>query len=380
VGYKDEIEVLREKINDIDETLVKLFAQRMHAVSEVADVKQKYGEAVYDASRESIVIQRALAHLEDDSAHEETRRFFHAVMDISKKRQQTFMDETHAGEDYFADKEGARVGYLGIPGSYSHIAALQATKGTAFLRNYSSFPAIFEGVKAGEIDYAMLPAENTETGSITAVVDLLAKYGYYIVGEKMLPVEHSLLALPGTQIDEIERIYTHPEVISQCSGFLAENPHIAAYPSLSTAQAAVTVRERADKTVACIASSQAAGIYGLAALREGIQNNKGNCTRFVVISRRPYLSPACNKTSVVLMLSHKPGSLYEMLGVFADGGVNILKLESRPLKSRPFEYLFHIDFEGSIEDEQVNKTIDKVKHEAAGYTYLGCYPRDKITL
>lgn len=377
MGYNEKIRALRDDINAIDKQMIQLFEQRMHTASEVAAAKKQYGKPIFDASRENTVIARAISQLTDASLREETKYFFHALMDISKKRQQLKMGDTPPSADYFADKTDARLGYLGIPGSYSHIAAAMAHS-TASLKNYPSFSAIFAAMQLGEVDYAVLPAENTETGSITAVVDLLAKYGYFIVGEKLLPVSHSLLALPGTHIDDIQVVYSHPEALSQCSVFLGANPSIVARSSLSTAQAAVTVKEQGNPSIACIASQQAGDIYSLDALQTDIQNSLGNRTRFVVIGHQPYKSERCDKTSIALMLAHKPGSLYEMLGVFAQGGINILKLESRPLKDRPFEYLFHLDFEGSVYDGDVAKTIEIVRQKAAGYTYLGSYPREQI--
>lgn len=378
MGYNEEISVLRDKINEIDTQMIALFEERMQTTGKVANTKMKYGKNVFDAKREDAVITRAISHLSDQTLNKEITSFFHALMDISKKSQQKAMRVLSPQTSIFTPIPQPKVGYLGIKGSYSHIAATQVFDCSSALKNYSTFEGIFEGMKEEVIDYAMLPAENTETGSITAVVDLLAKYGYYIVGEKILPVSHSLLGVNGSDISDIKKVYTHPEVLSQCRDFLHEHPDIEAYPSLSTAQAAKTVSELGDKHVACIASKQAGDIYGLTTLQSDIQNNDNNCTRFVIIARSPYQSNICNKTSIVLMLAHKPGSLCEMLKVFYDGGINILKLESRPLKDRPFEYLFHIDFEGSMYDVDIAKTIEQVKQLAAGFTYLGCYPRERM--
>jgi chorismate mutase/prephenate dehydratase len=266
------------------------------------------------------------------------------------------------------------VGYLGLPGSFSYIAASAAYPG-AELISRSSFDAIFEALKNGDIALAMLPAENTETGSITAVIDLLARYGYFIVAEQLLKVTQSLLAPAGATLDTITKVYSHPEPIAQCSRFLAAHPSIAAFPALSTAQAAQEVAQLNDKTVGCIASAEAASIYGLTELAAGIQNSEGNSTRFVVVSAQPRVDAACDKTSIVFMVEHRPGSLHEALRLFSDGSVNILKLESRPLKDRPFEYLFHLDFEGSVGDPHVASVLDSVREKSAELTWLGSYPR-----
>ena len=159
----------------------------------------------------------------------------------------------------------------------------------------------------------------------------------------------------------------------QCSRFLHAHPSISAFPALSTAQAAMTVAERKDRTLGCIAAIQSAKEYGLKVLAENIQNSQGNSTRFVVVARYPLLTPACDKTSIVFKVEHRPGSLCDMLRVFT--GINILKLESRPLKDRPFEYLFHLDFEGSAEDETVKRVLNEAKSAAADLIWLGSYPR-----
>ena len=152
------------------------------------------------------------------------------------------------------------------------------------------------------------------------------------------------------------------------------------YPSLSTAQAAQYVADLGDKSVGCIASTQAAAIYGLDVICPDIQNNDKNCTRFVIIAKNPRSDASCDKTSIVFMVAHRPGSLCKTLKAFSDGGINILKLESRPMKDRPFEYMFHLDFEGSIADAHVAQTIEDAQANLTGYIYLGSYPRNKTTV
>jgi chorismate mutase/prephenate dehydratase len=274
----------------------------------------------------------------------------------------------------FAALKNARVGYLGILGSYSHIAASESFEQGAALVNYQSFDAILEGLKNDEVDYAMLPAENTQTGSVALAIDALARYGYYIVGELLLPVAHCLLALPGAKIDDITKVYSHPQPIAQCSEFLSDNYEV--YSSLSSAHAAKTIAQMGDKSAACIASAQAGQIYGLQVLQKDIQNEDTNTTRFVVVAKQPYKGEHCDKTSIVIMLLHKPRALYDMLEVFSN--VNILKLESRPIKDRQFEYQFHIDFEWCIYERDIADMIERVKRQAAGYTYLGCYPKESV--
>ncbi len=369
MGYEKELRVLRDKIDSIDARLVPLFEARMQVSDEIADVKQRYGRPVFDADRENNVMERALSHLTDSSSDAEARRFFRALMDLSKQRQGTHFEKL---DDIAADETPA-IGHLGLKGSFSHIAALEAFGTDAPLKSFDTFEAMFEALRIGEIGRAILPAENTETGSITAVVDLLARYGYFIIAERLLKVSHSLLGLPGAGLEQIREVYSHPEPIVQCSRFLLSHPGIVSHPALSTAQAASQVAQMGNKTVGCIASSLAAQIYGLEVLSENIQNSSGNSTRFVVVARKPKMTGACDKTSIVFKLDHRPGSLFELLHLFSN--INILKLESRPLAGRPFEYLFHLDFEGSTDDEKISQVLAEAKKHAAELVWLGSYPR-----
>ncbi len=369
MGYTEEISVLRDRINEIDAQLVPLFEARMQAADGVAEVKQRYNMPVYDASRESAVIAKAQGLLHDTAYAESLRQFYQSLMGISRQRQRTQI--SYPTSAIFAD--GA-VGYLGLPGSFSYIAAHEAYPG-AELKSLPSFQAIFESLKNGDIALAMLPVENTETGSITAVIDLLARYGYFIVAERLIKVTQSLLAPAGATLDTITKLYSHPEPIAQCSVFLGNHPQIAAFPALSTAQAAKDVAQMNDLTVGCIASPEAAAIYGLTELASGIQNSDGNSTRFAVVSTQPHVNTSCDKTSVVFMVEHRPGSLHDVLRLFSEGRVNIMKLESRPLKDRPFEYLFHLDFEGSVGDKHVAAVLDNVREKSAELIWLGSYPR-----
>ena len=372
MGYEEELAPLRQRIDEIDTQLVPLFEARMQVSGEIARVKEHHGKPVFDAAREDAVIAKAVSRLSDAGNAEAVRRFYRALMDISKQRQ-----HERIAPMAVPDTGNDAVGFLGLPGSFSHIAAMSAFDAIR-LRGYDTFEAIFIVLQKGEIGRAIVPAENTDTGSITAVVDLLSKYGFYIVAERLLSVTQSLLGVSGARAQDIREVYTHPEPIMQCSRFLAEHPDMNTYPALSTSQAAMKVAELGDPTVACIASAQAAPIYGLTVLAEGIQNSSGNRTRFVVIARQPELSPVCDKTSIIFKVEHKPGSLCEVLRLFSDTGVNVLKLESRPLKDCPFEYLFHLDVEGSIEETRVARVVEAARGVTAELIWLGSYPRQTI--
>ncbi len=373
MGYDEQIGVLRERVSEVDSQMVELFEKRMKVVDEIAVLKKQYGKDVLDAKREDDVIEQAVSMLKDKNLSEATSEFFAALMDISRKTQRQAMQFEKPSSIKFSEVKDAKVAYLGIKGSYSYIAAEQSFDKSAKLMNYPSFEAILEALKDDEVDYALLPAENTHTGSVTPAIDALARYGYYIVGEKLQPISHNMLGVKGSNLGDIKKVYSHPQAISQCSEFLGDK--YEAYPSLSSAHAAKSVAEQGDKSIGAIGSVSSGDIYDLDILKRDIQNEDTNCTRFVIVSKRPYKGKNCNKTSIVILLMHKPRSLYEMLSVFSN--VNILKLESRPIKDRQFEYQFHIDFEGSIYDKDISEMIERVKKNAAGYTYLGCYPSER---
>jgi chorismate mutase/prephenate dehydratase len=373
MGYEEQISVLRERVSEVDSQMVELFEKRMKVVDEIAVLKKQYGKDVLDAKREDDVIERAVSKLKDKNLSEATSEFFAAIMDISRKTQRQAMQFEKPSSIKFSEVKDAKVAYLGIKGSYSYIAAEQSFDKSAKLMNYPSFEAILEALKDDEVDYALLPAENTHTGSVTPAIDALARYGYYIVGEKLQPISHNMLGVKGSQLGDIKKVYSHPQAISQCSEFLGDK--FEAYPSLSSAHAAKSVAEQGDRSIGAIGSVSSGEIYDLDILKREIQNEDTNCTRFVIVSKRPYKGNSCDKTSIVILLMHKPRSLYEMLSVFSN--VNILKLESRPIKDRQFEYQFHIDFEGNIYEKDISEMIERVKKKAAGYTYLGCYPSER---
>lgn len=373
MGYDEEIKVLRERINAIDKQLLSLFESRLDVVGKVAELKRQYNKPVYDAKREEEVIARNLSQLQNRGYSEEARRFFQALMDTSKQSEHK---EMAVRASVRAPKAGS-AGYLGIRGSYSHIAAGEVFGGSELV-SFNSFEEMFEGLKKGEIEYAVLPAENTETGSITAVIDLLAKYGFFIVAEKTLHVVHSLLGTKDSELSDIKVVCSHPEPFGQCSDFFEAHPDIEKRSSLSTAQAAQMVAREGDKNLACIASAQAAPVYGLKVLRENIQNSGSNYTRFIIIAKKPCGKEGCDKSSIVFVTEHKPGALAEILDILSSEGVNVVKLESRPLRNKPFEYMFHLDFEGSIYDKGVMKTMEKVKEKASNFLFLGSYRKDGI--
>jgi chorismate mutase/prephenate dehydratase len=275
-------------------------------------------------------------------------------------------------------KGNFHVGYQGVPGAYSYLAMNQYFKGCSITSEaFSSFDDVVEAVKNGTVQYGVLPIENSSTGGITNVYDLIRHNNINIVGEKIVKVEHCLLVCPGTQLEEIKKVYSHPQGLAQCHEFFKDHPEMQECPYTNTAKAAQLVSEKKDHALAAIAGAQAAEPYGLEVLMRGIQSNKSNYTRFVIISRQAEIPPEANKITLVVSLPHKPGSLYHVLGHFEQNGINMTNIESRPIEGRPWEYFFHMDITGHLNDQAVQNALAGLSLEDAHYKLLGNYVADE---
>jgi prephenate dehydratase len=266
-----------------------------------------------------------------------------------------------------------RVGFQGEPGAFSEEAA------GALFRDGDAVPhrtvrGVFEAVASGSIDRAVVPLENSLAGSINETYDLLAKGDVHIIGEVVLAVDHALIALPGSKLDDIRRVASHPQALAQCDEYLAELD-VELLPIYDTAGAAKRIAEEHRPDEAAVASERAASFYGLEVLASRIQTNPENQTRFVAISRDPTPLQTADKTSFILVTGHKPGALYQCLGPFAERGVNLSKLESRPVGHTPWRYRFFLDVEAGTGDPALAQALEEVNREAAMLQVLGSYPR-----
>ena len=266
-----------------------------------------------------------------------------------------------------------RVAYLGIPGSFSYQATCMYFKDQIKPLSQKSFDDIFEQLDSKDVDFGVLPVENSSVGMITQVFDLLNRYDAKIQGELFLRVEHNLLSIPGARIEHIKKIYSHPQAIQQCANFLDQSTTWQAIPFFDTAKSAKWVKEQGDKTLAAIGSAQAAKLYGLNILSNDIQDNSSNYTRFVIIGRQNQIKANYNKISLNLTLSHTAGSLYKVVEQFAKNNLNMLSIKSRPIASRPFEYMFYIDIEGNLQDHSVKAAIANMERYCSNFKILGNY-------
>jgi len=265
------------------------------------------------------------------------------------------------------------VAYQGVPGSFSEQALLQFFTNPVQTTYVTTFAEVFKLLNNQEVDYGVLPIENSSTGGIYEILDSLNMYDLYIVGETYVRVTHHLLGCHEATIDTIQEIYSHPQGFQQSRLFLDKFPQWKHIPYYNTAISAQLIAEEQDPKKAAIASKRAAEIYNLKVVVENIQDVNNNYTRFVIISKHMHQDAAYNKISIVYSLPHSVGSLYQSLGIFAEHQVNILSLQSRPIKERPWEFYFYLDLAGNIEDQNVKAALLQIKELSRQYKLLGNY-------
>jgi chorismate mutase/prephenate dehydratase len=374
VEKMDELTRWRTEIDRIDKALVPLFEERMHIAQEIAAYKAAHGLPIYQAERERQVLLQAASRLSDPSLAPALGAWLRTLMDLSQKAQALHPEFAKAAPGEVLVSADSLVGFQGLPGSFSEQALRQFFGENTATKNYTEFEDVFVALSAGSIAYAALPCENSTTGAITSVYDLLGRYGAFIVGETRVEVQQHLLGLPGAQPAGIKEIYSHPQGFAQCSEYLKTGSW-QLIPSSNTATAAKFVRDTASPSRAAIASSRAAELYGLSVLAPQINNNLENYTRFVIISREmpAALPPDIDKISVCFTLTHRSGSLHAVLGAFASKALNLLKIESRPIPGNLWQYSFYVDFSGHPEHPEVREALGELREKAATFRLLGAY-------
>ncbi len=369
-----DLEGLRDLVLGCDERILDLLKERLDLAAAIAGVKIERALPFRDGTREDKVIAhlRRLAGERGLDPHE-IERLYRIVLEMSIARQQAHVRSL--------DETPLRVVYQGAEGSFSHMTAQRrygGRAGGALLDGCTTFIEVVDRVRTGEADYGLLPIENTTAGSINETYDLLYEStgAVKIVGEEVWSVVHCLLGLPGASIDGLHSVLSHPQAFAQCRTFLQGWPRIRAIPEYDTAGAARRVRESGDPGLGAIASEEAARIYGLDILAHSIHSEPDNFTRFVEIAREAetLAEGTSVKTSLVFELPHRPGALLSALRVFGDRRVNLLKLESRPVPGRPFEYRFYLDVEGHAGVPPLSEALRTLDEEGTRIRLLGSYP------
>ena len=275
-------------------------------------------------------------------------------------------------------KDKCVIGYQGVPGAFSEEALLDYFKDYNYQTIYSSeFEDVLKNLQDGKVDYGILPIENSSAGSIVDVYDLIRKYNCYIVGEKTLAIKHNLLGLPGAKLEDITQVYSHPQGFSQSSTFLSGHRDWQQIPYYNTAISAQHVQASHDKHKAAIASMRAANLYGLEAIAENINYNVHNYTRFIIISKDMTFDQEADKVSVIFSVAHESGSLYHALAHFYYNGISLLKIESRPIHDRSWEYFFFVDLKGNLQDANLLIALGRILEQSTYFELLGNYRADK---
>jgi chorismate mutase/prephenate dehydratase len=373
---EDSLDDLRAQIDDIDDQLVDLLARRQQVIRRVADFKARTNAPLRDVLREARQIAR-LAERARAAGLDElfVVRILREILDFSVRTQ-----EVQLGAGARAERaRPAIVLFQGSEGAFSHIAGRRffgPRQSNVTYRGVQTFRAMLEEVRSGTADYAMLPIENTTSGSVHDAYDALSHTDLAIIGEEVLRIEMCLIGIAEVPLESLRRIYSHPQALSQCTAFLASLPHATVETFVDTAMSVERIKQENDPTHAAIASAEAAALHGLHVLRRDIANHRENYTRFLVIAREaePWDRRVPCKTSVMFVTSHERGALLAVLNVVAGHGLNLTKLESRPRPGRPFEYLFYVDFEGNVADPSVQRALDEIAGLTKSVKIFGSYP------
>ncbi len=372
-----ELDRLREEIDCIDKDLVKLIERRLAVAKSIGQYKKDRGLRILDPNRELEVIAKNLKHVESLDAEEYVQEILEKLMSVSRKAQSevvidedTPLDEI-IGDVVLGDKViDPIVAFGGIKGSYGEQAVIQHFGTEVKELSFKTFNEVVAAVLSGEADYGVLPMENTSTGNILDVERLLENNQIYIAGEEIVEVAHCLLGLG--KLEDIKTVYSHVQGFLQSSDFLKEH-NFKEIPYFNTAISAKFVAESGDKTLGAIASKRAAEVYGLKVLKEHINFNSDNFTRFIIIRRVLELDSSCNKVSVQVILEDKEGSLLKVIKSITENRLNMVKIASRPIIGKPFEYIFSIDFNGNIKDKNVKQALKEIKEQSVLMSFKGNY-------
>ena len=373
-----DLSQLRQQIDTIDRQIVDLYEERMDVSRQVAEYKIETGKKVFDKQREQEKIASVKALTHNDFNSHGVEELFEQIMSMSRKLQYQLL-AAHGSEGRLPfigveelETDCARVVYQGAEGSYSQAAMHRFFGENVNAFHVETFWDAMSAIDEGSADFAVLPIENSTAGIVNEIYDLLVEFENYIVGEQVIPIEHCLLALPGTKMEEIKRVYSHPQSLMQSARYLSEHDW-QQISMQNNAFAALKVAKEKDKTQAAIASEYAGETYGLEILEKGINDSDSNSTRFIIVTNQKIFCKNANKISLCLEIPHESGSLYHILSHFIYNNLNMTKIESRPIPDRNWEYRFFIDFEGNLADSAVKNALRGLREEARSMKILGNY-------
>lgn len=375
-----ELNELRVRMDEINSEIVKLFVERMNISTDIAKYKLEHKLPVLDRERERKILAN-VAKQAGEPYEDYTQLLFRTLFELSRTYQNGIMGAASSLSERINEAvkstsplfpTRAVVACQGVEGAYSQIACDKLFP-HADIMYFQRWDNVFNAVEKGFCKYGVLPIENSTHGSVVGVYDLMKKHNFSIVRSVKLRISHNLLAKPNVDLKDITEVYSHEQAIGQCSEFLAANPQIKVNVCANTAMAAKMVAESDRSDVAAISSKQCAELYGLKVLSDSIQNSDNNYTRFICISRDMEIYPGASKLSVMLTLPHRPGSLSELMSRFSMMGLNLTKLESRPIPGKDFEFMFYFDLEASVMNPAVLRMLDELENGPDTFVFLGNY-------
>lgn len=370
----------RRKIDQIDTQIRELFLERQAVTADVAAYKAANGKAVLDRSRERANIERASDSVPPELSSyaaviqtvlmEASRDAQHRLLDLHSDATSSIRDALAHQPAYFPLQ--ARVACQGVEGAYQQIAVDRLFRRPQ-IDFYGNFEEVFQAVESGSADFGVLPVENSTAGSVNRVYDLMYRHDFHIVRSCRLKIDHNLLVRPGTKLQDIRIVYSHEQAIHQCADYLAKLPGARVHVCENTAKAAEHVAQSNRNDVAAIASRDCAPLYGLEILEHSVQDHSNNYTRFATIAKDLTIYPGADRTSLMVVLNHEPGSLYKVLAKFYALDINLIKLESRPIPHRDFEFMFYFDIECPAAAPQFLSLMDSLDDACEECRYLGSY-------
>ena len=375
-----ELSEIREQINGIDDQLVTLFAERMNLSAQVAEYKKAHNMPIFVPAREREILLK-VAQQAGPEMDNYARVLYSMIFELSRSHQNKLNGERSSLYNEITNAieatpklfpQAPMVACQGVEGAYSQIACEKIFK-SPFIMYFKNFEGVFTAIDQGLCQYGILPLENSTAGSVKKVYDLMIEHNFSIVRTFRLKIDHNLLAKPGAKLSEIREIYSHEQAINQSAAFLHTLTGVNVIPVSNTAVAAEMVARSGRSDVAAISSRNCAELYGLECLASSIQDKDNNHTRFICISKNLEIYPGSDRTSIMMVLPHKPGSLYKFLARLYVLGINVTKLESRPIPNRDFEFMFYFDLETSIYSEEFAQLMCELEGLCEEFKYLGSY-------
>jgi chorismate mutase/prephenate dehydratase len=375
-----DLNELRAAIDKTDEALICAFCRRMEISADIARAKKEAGLPVYDPARERQKLSDILKKTPEEYGTY-AMALYSLLFDLSRSYQEKYLNPaspltaeiSRAVEE--TDKlfpQEAVVACQGIEGAYSQLAC-EKLFAVPNIMYCATFESVFAAIDAGLCRYGVLPLENSTAGSINRIYDLMMTYHFYIVRSVRLKVDHCLLAKKGAQLKDIKEIFSHEQAISQCAGYLKSLGGVKITACENTAVAAKMVADSPRSDVAALSSRYCAELYGLQCLADSVQDKGNNYTRFICISKNLEIYPGADKTSIMMVVPHKPGSLYRVLSRFYALGINLIKLESRPIPDRDFEFMFYFDLDTPVYSPRFAQLMSELDAVCEEFKYLGSY-------